>query len=460
MNVTLDHLIAAKAQPEVLGGGFGFTEGPAADAEGNVYFSDGKNDSIHVFHAGGGIERFVDDSTDANGMMFDRHGELYVCEGAAHRVVAIEIGSKRKRVLAGSIDGVPFNEPNDLAIDGEDGFYFSDPHYAHRGQPAVMKEDVYYVSSIREVRRVSTVCRKPNGVLLSADGCVLWVADSRAQAVYRYDVVGPGELAHESLWIAALGANPDGMALDEQGSLYVCCGAAGVKVFSPEGRPVGVIGVEYASNCVFGGKDFSTLFITSRDKFLRAARAGARRIAAECAANPRQTQTVLNHGGAHLMSDRIPMTRVGYDKLKAELDHLENVEKQKILEGLAKARAEGDLSENAEYHGARESLGLLQARINAMRDRLAHSVLMDPANSPKDQVAFGCTVRVKDLDVGEEEEFTLVGAGEEDYMAGKILVTSPLAQGMVGKKVGDTAEIQVPMGTVRYEILDIRFGES
>ena len=129
------------------------------------------------------------------------------------------------------------------------------------------------------------------------------------------------------------------------------------------------------------------------------------------------------------MSDRIPMTRAGYDKIKAELEHLQGVELPKVLEGLAAARAEGDLSENAEYHGRRESHAMLEARIGAIRDKLSRAVLVDPSQFPKDQVSFGCTVVVKDLDFGEEEEFTLVGAGEEDYDAGKILVTSPLAQG-------------------------------
>jgi transcription elongation factor GreA len=157
------------------------------------------------------------------------------------------------------------------------------------------------------------------------------------------------------------------------------------------------------------------------------------------------------------MMDRIPMTRTGYEKLKGELDRLEHVEKPKILEGLATARAEGDLSENAEYHGARESLGMLQARINAMRDKLSRAVLVDPTQVPKDAVSFGATVKVKDLDLEDEEEFTLVGAGEEDYSVGKILVTSPLAQGLIGKKIGDSVEIQVPMGKTRFEILEIRY---
>ena len=156
------------------------------------------------------------------------------------------------------------------------------------------------------------------------------------------------------------------------------------------------------------------------------------------------------------MSDRIPMTRVGYDKIKAELDHMQSVEMPKILEGLAAARAEGDLSENAEYHGRRESQGMLDAKIRAIKDKLSRAVLVDPSQFPKDEVAFGCTVVVKDLDFGDKEEFTLVGAGEEDYDTGKILVTSPLAQGLNGKKIGDKVEIQVPQGKVRFEVLEIR----
>jgi len=160
------------------------------------------------------------------------------------------------------------------------------------------------------------------------------------------------------------------------------------------------------------------------------------------------------------MSDRIPMTRAGYDKLKADLDRMQNVEMREAEDRVGRARAEGDLTENAEYEGARESLEILRARVNVLRDKLARAVIVDPAKVVKDEVAFGCTVTVKDLDTGDEEEFTLVGAGEEDYAAGKILVTSPLAQGLLGKKPGQSAEIKVPMGTTRLEIVSIRFGDS
>lgn len=160
------------------------------------------------------------------------------------------------------------------------------------------------------------------------------------------------------------------------------------------------------------------------------------------------------------MSDRVPMTRAGYNKIKAELDELENEKMPEIAKRIAAARAEGDLSENAEYHGARESQGLLQAKINVLKEKLAKSVIMDNAKLPKDQVAFGCTIVVKDLVFGDTEEFTLVGAGEEDYDTGRINIASPLAQGFVGKKVGDKVEVAVPAGTNKFEILEIKFEEE
>jgi transcription elongation factor GreA len=159
------------------------------------------------------------------------------------------------------------------------------------------------------------------------------------------------------------------------------------------------------------------------------------------------------------MSDRIPMTKVGYDKLKAEADQLEQEEMPKIAKRIAEARSEGDLSENAEYHGARESQGMLQAKINLLRDKLARAVIVERPKEAGDEVVFGSTVIVKDLDFGDEETFVLVGAGEEDYDAGKINVASPLAQGLMGSKVGQKVEIDVPAGTMKFEIIEVRFDD-
>jgi transcription elongation factor GreA len=155
------------------------------------------------------------------------------------------------------------------------------------------------------------------------------------------------------------------------------------------------------------------------------------------------------------MSDRIPMTRSGYDKLKAEAERLETVEMPAIVQRVAAARSEGDLSENAEYHGARESQGLLQAKINLLRDKLARAVIVERPKEATGEVVFGAKVIVRDLRFGGEETFVLVGAGEEDFDAGRINVASPLAQGLLGRKIGEKVSIETPGGTEQFEILDV-----
>jgi transcription elongation factor GreA len=158
-----------------------------------------------------------------------------------------------------------------------------------------------------------------------------------------------------------------------------------------------------------------------------------------------------------MTTERIPMTREGYEKLKADLDRMQNKEMIEVSKRIAAARELGDLSENAEYHAAREDQGMLQARINALKDKLSRAYFVDRNSLPGDTVVFGARVQVKDLDLGEEEAFVLVGPGEEDYNNNKILISSPIGQGLLGKKRGEVAEIQVPMGKVRFEIVDISF---
>lgn len=156
-----------------------------------------------------------------------------------------------------------------------------------------------------------------------------------------------------------------------------------------------------------------------------------------------------------MADDRIPITREGYDKLRADLDRMQGAEMIAVTQRVATARSMGDLSENAEYHAAREDQGILQAKINELKDRLSRTYIVDKSTLPTDAVAFGTRVRVKDLDFDEEETFVLVGPGDEDYDNNKILVSSPIGKGLMGKKVGDTADIAVPKGTIRYEVLEI-----
>jgi transcription elongation factor GreA len=157
-----------------------------------------------------------------------------------------------------------------------------------------------------------------------------------------------------------------------------------------------------------------------------------------------------------MSDDRQLMTREGYDKKKAQLDRMKGVEMIEITKRVAAAREQGDLSENAEYHAAREIQGQLQARINQLEHDLSRANIIDPSSvAANGTVVFGTRVRVKDADSGDEEIFILVGAGDEDYDNNKILINSPIGQGLVGKKVGDVAEIQVPIGTLRFKIMEI-----
>ena len=157
--------------------------------------------------------------------------------------------------------------------------------------------------------------------------------------------------------------------------------------------------------------------------------------------------------------DSVPMTRAAYERKKEEVLRLENEEMPSIAAKIAAAREEGDLKENAEYHAQREAQGMLQAKINQIKGEMSRATIMDASKLPDDEVVFGATVQLKDLDYGDEEEITLVGSGDEDYDAGKYLITSPIGQGLVGKKKGDKVSIEVPEGTLKFEILDIRFDD-
>jgi len=149
-----------------------------------------------------------------------------------------------------------------------------------------------------------------------------------------------------------------------------------------------------------------------------------------------------------------PISRAGYDKLRDEIRQLEEVEMPQIAEKIAEARAEGDLSENAEYHGQREAQGLLDRKIKQLKIKLADCYIVDKSNVPKGVVAFGSRVTVQNLDDGDEESYELVGPGEEDYTAEpmRILTSSPIGQGLMGKKVGESVDVEIPSGKLRLEV--------
>ncbi|HEV8003591.1 MAG TPA: transcription elongation factor GreA [Planctomycetaceae bacterium] len=155
--------------------------------------------------------------------------------------------------------------------------------------------------------------------------------------------------------------------------------------------------------------------------------------------------------------EKQPISREGYDKLRDEIRRLEDEEMPRIAAQIALARAEGDLSENAEYHGQREAQGLLQAKINQLKSKLGNCYIADKSTMPKGVVTFGSTVTIKDLSDGSLEQYELVGPGEENYDGDvmKILTSSPIAQGLLGKKVGDSAEVTIPRGVLRMQVVEI-----
>lgn len=148
-------------------------------------------------------------------------------------------------------------------------------------------------------------------------------------------------------------------------------------------------------------------------------------------------------------------TPEGLKKLKDELNHLRDVERPKASQAIAEARDKGDLSENAEYDAAKEAQGLLEMKIAKMEETLSNARLIDESQLDTTKVLVLSTVRLKNQQNGQELTYTLVAESEADLKTGKISVTSPIGKGLLGKEVGDTAEIQVPNGTLKFDILEI-----
>jgi transcription elongation factor GreA len=157
------------------------------------------------------------------------------------------------------------------------------------------------------------------------------------------------------------------------------------------------------------------------------------------------------------MVKRIPITPDGYRRLQEELERLLKVERPKNIQAIAEARSHGDLSENAEYHAAKERQSFIEGRIQELQSKLSLAEVIDPSKISQSRVAFGATVKVLDTGADEEYFFTLVGTEEADVKRGKISVGSPVGRALLGKETGDTVVIRVPSRTIEYEILEIRF---
>ena len=157
------------------------------------------------------------------------------------------------------------------------------------------------------------------------------------------------------------------------------------------------------------------------------------------------------------MADRIPMTPSGYTKLEAELKQLKTVERRKISSEIEVARAHGDISENAEFHAAKEKQSHVEGRIRIVEDKLARAQVIETGGNPPESVRFGVTVVLSDNDTGEEVQYTITGEDESDVSVGLISVKSPVARALLGKTVGDEVTVRVPKGNRSFEVLEIRF---
>ena len=157
------------------------------------------------------------------------------------------------------------------------------------------------------------------------------------------------------------------------------------------------------------------------------------------------------------MNGTFPMTQEGYDLLKQELKHLTTVERPDVINAIAEARAHGDLSENAEYHAAKERQGYIEGRIQELNGKLASANVIDVSKLSGDKIVFGATVSFVDVDTEEEKRYKIVGEDEADLEQNKISVNSPIARALIGKKEGDTLVIPIPKGSIEVEVLEVKF---
>ena len=155
---------------------------------------------------------------------------------------------------------------------------------------------------------------------------------------------------------------------------------------------------------------------------------------------------------------KVPMTVEGHAALEAELKHLKSTERPEIIQAIAVAREHGDLSENAEYHAAKEKQGFIEGRIQELESKLGRAQVIDVTTMSGDTVKFGARVKVVNEDTDEESTYQIVGEDEADVKAGKISITSPLSRAMISKEVGDVVEVIAPGGTKAYEILEVHYG--
>ncbi|HEY0175896.1 MAG TPA: SMP-30/gluconolactonase/LRE family protein [Pedobacter sp.] len=244
---------------------FAFTEGPAVNAKGDIYFTDQPNDQIWKYGTDGKVSLFKDKAGRANGMYFDHRGQLLVCADEHNELWSVSKSGKVK-VLLENVEGKKLNGPNDLWADGKGGIYFTDPYYQRdywtRQKPEIEGQKVYYLPAGKnaKVRVVAEDVSKPNGIVGTPDGKYLYVADIQRNKTYRYTIGENGTLAEQKIMI---NQGSDGMTIDNKGNFYLT--GKGVFIYNPEGVLIGHIEVKepWTANVCFGGKNRSDLFITA-----------------------------------------------------------------------------------------------------------------------------------------------------------------------------------------------------
>jgi gluconolactonase len=259
-----DSPVAPGARLEKLAGDFKFTEGPAADADGNVFFTDQPNDRILKWGTDGKLSTFLQPCGRSNGLCFDAKGNLWACADEKNELWRIDLKGK-VTVVVKDYKGKLLNGPNDIWISPDGGIYLTDPYYKRdywkRGPKEQDKEAVYYLSpDHKTLTRVADDLQQPNGIIGRPDGKILYVADIRGNKTYAYDIEADGTLKNKRLF-CELGS--DGMTIDDQGNVYLT--GKGVTVFDKAGKRVEHIDVAepWTANVCFGGKDRQTLFITA-----------------------------------------------------------------------------------------------------------------------------------------------------------------------------------------------------
>ncbi len=259
-------IIASGAKVEKLAGGFKFTEGPAVDAKGNVFFTDQPNNRIHKWSVDGKLSTFHEKPGRANGLYFDKKGNLLACADLDNELWSIDMKGN-VTVLVKGYKGKKLNGPNDLWEDLKSGIYFTDPFYKrpywNRGPIEQDGQHVYYLSPDRqELIRVADDLVQPNGIIGTPDGKHLYVADIGARKTYVYDINSDGTLSGKKLF-CSMGS--DGMTIDNQGNIYLT--GRGVTVFNPAGEKIEHIDIDagWTANVCFGGRDGHTLFITAQE---------------------------------------------------------------------------------------------------------------------------------------------------------------------------------------------------